>query len=467
MAFPEHDDYWLNVVKFIQLHACPQDKILAPLEFAEKLTGVLGYSSSQQTAIKKFQWVVVQKDRIVEIESDNWEKIVTNKKAVFANAVFVIFSKYKLPFPASDSIHLESFYINLQYRLGLEYPRDKNYQFRKTLKNNKIFKKSIEYLLKSFSQLNNYVGKIINKKLTAKIPLVSTIKTFGYEYARSLKDNLEIPKNLSPVKINLKSQPCRQEDIESPWFWYWCQQLQIPVVYHRKIWEFTYILQALYERDLLIAGKKGLGFGCGEEPIPSLLASYNIKITATDLAPDRSAARGWIETNQNTSSIEKIRHPHLCSQETFFKNVNLEYVDMNDIPTKLDEQYDFCWSACALEHLGSIEKGLQFIENSLRTLVPGGICIHTTEFNYLEAEKTIDNFDTVLFRKQDFEAIASRLTAAGHQVAPLDFDIGSGVLDRFIDLPPYMGKDAHLKLSVGNFASTSFGIVVRKAGSTK
>ena len=69
-----------------------------------------------------------------------------------------------------------------------------------------------------------------------------------------------------------------------------------------------------------------------------------------------------------------------------------------------------------------------------------------------------------MFRKQDFEVIFSRLTAAGHQVAPLDFNVGSGVLDRFVDFPPYGGEDAHLKLLVDNFASTSFGIIVRKAG---
>ncbi|MEH1816874.1 MAG: hypothetical protein V7K26_02925 [Nostoc sp.] len=295
------------------------------------------------------------------------------------------------------------------------------------------------------------------------------IKTFGYEYARNLREQLTIPSNLSPQKFNLQSKACQQNDIESHWFFYWCQEMKIPVAYHRKLWEFCYILQALYEYDLLTPGRKGLGFGCGEEPLPSILAAYDIAITATDLDPTASAAQGWIETKQNMSSLEKIFRPELCTKELFTKNVSLKYVDMNAIPAYLEGKYDFCWSACALEHLGSIKNGLLFIENSLKTLVPGGISIQTTEFNYLEEEETIDNNGTVLFRKKDFEQIAKQLTAAGHQVAPLDFNIGSCVLDKFIDIPPYYSQvhdipqEAHLKLLVDRFASTSFGMIIRKA----
>ncbi|QIR41531.1 class I SAM-dependent methyltransferase [Tolypothrix sp. PCC 7910] len=312
----------------------------------------------------------------------------------------------------------------------------------------------------------NYINE---RLLFTSDALRLNVKTLGYEYARTLREKLEIPNNLLPQKINLTSKACLQTDIESPWFWYWCQQIKSPVVYHRKLWEFAYILQAIYENDLLTAGKKGLGFGCGEEPLPSLLAAYDLTIVATDIDPTESAAKGWIETNQNMSSIDKIWHSELCPHELFKKNVSLEYVDMNNIPSLLEGKYDFCWSACALEHLGSIKNGLNFIENSLNTLVPGGICIHTTEFNYLEEEETIDNYSTVLFRKRDFEVLAQRLTAAGHQVATLDFNIGSGVLDRFIDLPPYdskihqLGQEAHLKLLIDGFASTSFGIVIKKA----
>lgn len=317
----------------------------------------------------------------------------------------------------------------------------------------------LERLNISTSILVDRQSKVENHATT----IDSNVKNLGYEYAKSLLKDLKVPGNLLPSKIGLLSKACQQEDIESEWFAYWCQQMKVPVAYHRKMWEFCYILQVLYDYDLLKPRFKGLGFGCGEEPLPSLLAAYDIEITATDLDPQESASKGWLETNQSMASVDKIWISHLCSQELFAKNVNLKYVDMNNIPPDLANKYDFCWSACALEHLGSIKKGLQFIEKSLDTLVPGGVCIHTTELNYLQEEKTIDNEGTVLFRKRDFMELAQRLIDQGHQVAPLNFDIGSGFLDKFIDIPPYQSPlDAHLKLLVGGFATTSFGIIVKK-----
>ena len=136
------------------------------------------------------------------------------------------------------------------------------------------------------------------------------IKSLGYEYARSLRDKLIIPENLSPQKIGLKSQACQQRDIEGDYFLCWCQQLHTPVVYHGKLWECCYILQALYEHDCLTPGRKGLGFGCGEEPLPSLLAADDIAITATDLDPAESAAQGagpfhYDQTRRSASTTGK------------------------------------------------------------------------------------------------------------------------------------------------------------------
>ena len=122
-----------------------------------------------------------------------------------------------------------------------------------------------------------------------------------------------------------------------------------------------------------------------------------------------------------------------------------------------------------------IRKGLDFIENSLHTLRSGGIAIHTTEFNYLDDEHTIDDWPTVLFQKRHFRELAERLESQGHRVAPLDFDVGNKPLDTFIDLPPYhhnwnsyqrdIWKDEiqHIKVSVDGFAVTCFGIIIRKA----
>lgn len=135
---------------------------------------------------------------------------------------------------------------------------------------------------------------------------------------------------------------------------------------------------------------------------------------------------------------------------------------MNAIPEAL-RGFDFCWSACALEHLGSLEAGARFVESSLRTLAPGGVAVHTTEFNLSSNDDTVDAGHTVIYRRRDLEALAERLRARGHHVEPLDFDPGSGVLDRYVDVPPFLAEP-HLRLRLERFDCTSIGLIVRAAG---
>ena len=171
----------------------------------------------------------------------------------------------------------------------------------------------------------------------------------------------------------------------------------------------------------------------------------------------------------------------LCPEELLDRNLKLEYADMNDIPSSFRGRYDFCWSACALEHLGSIQHGVDFIRASVDMLRPGGVAVHTTEFNFSSNTETVDNWPTVLFRRQDLERIAELLRADGHEVLPLDFELGTQPADRYIDIPPYawdegpFGSPAagtariggesreppHLRLALDGFACTSYGLIVR------
>ena len=159
---------------------------------------------------------------------------------------------------------------------------------------------------------------------------------------------------------------------------------------------------------------------------------------------------------------------------TFDQRVEFRHVDMNDVPDDLRD-YDFCWSMCAFEHLGSIEKGMTFVERASDTVRPGGLSVHTTEFNFLNDAETIDNWPTVLFQRRHFEEIARRLEAKGFNVAPLDFDVGSKPLDRFLDLPPHThdwkfhqaqpwsSGANHIKVVSDGFVATCFGIVAVRA----
>lgn len=306
-------------------------------------------------------------------------------------------------------------------------------------------------------------------------PIKLNIKAMGYQLARELRKQIPQPDHTEAQPLGLSCRATRQVEFEQPWFIHWCRQLQIPVIYHRKIWEFAFVLQSLHDTGLLKAGASGLGFGCGEEPLPSYFANLGMKVTVTDLDPEQVRGMGWANTGQHSAALDSVYFPELVDEARLKELVSLRYVDMNAIPDDLTG-YDFCWSICALEHLGSIKKGLDFIENSMKTLKPGGLALHTTEFNFLDDKETLDNWSTVLFQRCHFEEIAARLRAAGHEVAPLSFDVGHGPVDRFIDMPPYEWErialskgnrasdnhDGHLKLAVEGFVSTCFGMVIRK-----
>ncbi len=304
------------------------------------------------------------------------------------------------------------------------------------------------------------------------------VKNYGFELAKMMAPALQrIDVQGEPSIRGLVSKPTTQSDVESAWFVHWCQALGIAPVYHRKLWEFAFTLQALHEAGLLVAGKRGLGFGCGEEPLASFFAARGLFVTVSDLSPQQVAGMGWTNTGQHASTLRQAWHPDLVDEARFLSQVDHKFLDMNSVP-EVEEPYDFCWSICALEHLGSIEKGLVFVEEALKTLKPGGLAIHTTEFNYSRDDETVDNWQTVLFQRRHFEDLAQRLAARGHTLLGPDFDVGTGILDGFIDVPPYAWDAeegyvlpwdkrakpvAHLKLSIDGIPSTCFGIIVRKA----
>nr|OEJ80217.1 hypothetical protein A5482_06940 [Cyanobacterium sp. IPPAS B-1200] len=303
------------------------------------------------------------------------------------------------------------------------------------------------------------------------------IKNLGYLLATEMYERQE-SSNISANKrkVGLTSKLTTQEDIESDWVKYWCQCLHMRPIYHRKVWELCYVTQAIYENIGDNPPKKGLGFGCGEEPLASLFASWGHNVTVTDLHPEKVKGLGWDETAQHTDSLEKAYRQDLIDRETFEKNVSLQYVDMNEIPISFDNQYDYCWSVCAFEHLGSIQKGLDFVKNAMNVLKPGGIAVHTTEFNYTNEPETIDDWVTVIFQQKHIEQLANELKTNGYDVAPLDFSVGDGVLDRFIDVPPYavgegwlnkeswqdVNQSVHLKLSVDGIPCTCVGLIILK-----
>ncbi len=227
----------------------------------------------------------------------------------------------------------------------------------------------------------------------------------------------------------------------------------------RKIWEFCYVAQALAERGMLRPGCRGLGFAVGQEPLPAMFASLGCEIVATDMPTELDADRAWIDTGQHASSLEALNTRGICPPEVFRSNVSFCAVDMRQLPVDLG-QYDFVWSSCAAEHLGSIALGRAYLVNAVKYLKPGGVAVHTIEYNVSSRRHTIDNNSTILFRRRDIRAIGRELRRSGYRV-DLSFRGGHLPADRYVDRPPYT-MDVHLKLELAGFTLTSYGLIIEK-----
>jgi hypothetical protein len=147
-----------------------------------------------------------------------------------------------------------------------------------------------------------------------------------------------------------RSELCKAKDFTMKWYKRWCDLLSEKPNYHRKQWEYVYIMEALWERGCIANGKKGLVFAAVTEPLPAIFASFGCEILATDIFPEIGIEKDW-NNGQLCFGVEQLNQRGLCNQEVFKNNVTYMPVDMNEIPGTIVD-YDFNWSSCSFEHLG-------------------------------------------------------------------------------------------------------------------
>lgn len=229
----------------------------------------------------------------------------------------------------------------------------------------------------------------------------------------------------------------------------------------RKEWEFVTIAQALSERGMLEQNRKGVGFGVGRELLPALFANHGCRVLATDKVDDC----GGVWHDHWPKNREALAYPAICSRDSFDANVTFERIDMNAIPRTITD-YDFSWSCSSLEHLGSLQNGVEFLLRQMDCLKPDGWAIHTTEFNLFSNYGTLASPRTVLYRRCDIKQLEVELSRRGHSLAPVDFNPGSEIEDWFIAHPPFDDARknlAHLRTLLGPYVCTSLLLIIQKA----
>ena len=293
-------------------------------------------------------------------------------------------------------------------------------------------------------------------------PYSEIVFDHGRDFSRFYGDFMSIGDDCRII-----SRCCRRDDWDREAFISIQKELGIYAsnTHIRKTWEFAYIVEALLNAGKLAAGKRGIGFAVGDEILPSYFASLGIDVMASDLSSNDERAALWINTRQNVGgNIDKLWHPRFCSRKIFEKHVKYRDIDMNHIPND-ENSYDFCWSTCAIEHVGSLNLSIEFMKNVMDVLKPGGIAVHTTEFNLSSNDETIQTGQTVLWRKQDVEALQKWMLEHGHKME-VTFDRGNMPADYYVEMSPFSeGIEDLICLYCLGYISTGFAFIVQKAES--
>ena len=116
-----------------------------------------------------------------------------------------------------------------------------------------------------------------------------------------------------------------------------------------------------------------------------------------------------------------------------------------------------------MEHLGSLALGMEFVEQTIRILKPGGVAVHTTEFNVSSSDKTLETGTSVIYRKSDLLQLQEKIKHRSAILHDLTFDPGTSEFDTDYDIPPYYTSGSqHIKLLLDGFVTTSILLVITR-----
>lgn len=158
--------------------------------------------------------------------------------------------------------------------------------------------------------------------------------------------------------------------------------------FHRKQWEFAMIFLALRERGFLRGDAVGLSLGGGYERVLYAVGRHVRELVVTDLyAPDSA----WETSSTGDPQEFLLRHQPFPVEEGRLRALRMD-MRFLDFP---DESFDFCYSSCAIEHIGGRDDFLRHMNEVARVLKSGGVYVLTTEVS-LEDE-VIENPGNYVF----------------------------------------------------------------------
>ena len=243
-----------------------------------------------------------------------------------------------------------------------------------------------------------------------------------------------------------------------------------PARLHRKQWEFAMIFLTLKKYGLLNDSKTGLSLGGGNERVLYSIAKYVKKLIVTDLYDDNTS---WdCARTQDPDEFIKASKPFPVDDNKIQAlKMDMRFLDF------ADSSFDFCYSSCAIEHIGKHKDFLQHFNEVNRVLKDGGTYVLTTELQF--GEQTIPDPNNYIFSRKYLAELISE--------SELDFvsDVNVELNRNEINFPfpsnirntTFLGHNfinekvfnyfPHIILLHGNVPFTSVLLILRKSSSGK
>jgi FkbM family methyltransferase len=108
VSFPS-EAQWGEVAALIGDHLQEEDRVIAPLEFGERLPRVVPYRLSRISSGHDFQWVVLHKGLLTHVDRTFLDGVLRDMRPVLANEVFVVYSSREdVPRVDIDDPHVQA-----------------------------------------------------------------------------------------------------------------------------------------------------------------------------------------------------------------------------------------------------------------------------------------------------------------------------------------------------------------------
>lgn len=173
-------------------------------------------------------------------------------------------------------------------------------------------------------------------------------------------------------------------------------ELKEPARLHRKQWEFAMIFLTLKKLGLLDESKTGLSVGGGNERVLYSIATHIKKLFVTDLYDDHTS---WdcARTPDPDEFIKASKPFPVDDNKIQALKMDMRFLEFDD------NTFDFCYSSCAIEHIGEQKDFIQHFIEVNRVLKDDGIYVLTTELQF--GEQTIPDPNNYIFSKKNLNEI--------------------------------------------------------------